>query len=194
MAYSSKSYFPSQTVSDAEKISYDYGLKVGKAIEHEWFNNDRNLSRYRSNQNDFHNLRLYFNSIREDAIEVGLKVNDIENYFPRSWNREAIEANEKVFKQLLVDEGIVPEKEVDDVVKGMLNKQNELYSSHSNLLTQARKFQDLDDNKFKEFLTNDLHSVTTDYFMNAARTIEHKKHFLSKGQKTKIYYYIKRIM
>ena len=28
-----KSYFPSQTVSDAEKLSYDYGLKVGKAIE-----------------------------------------------------------------------------------------------------------------------------------------------------------------
>ena len=36
-----KSYFPSQTVSDAEKLSYDYGLKVGKAIEQEWFNNDR---------------------------------------------------------------------------------------------------------------------------------------------------------
>ena len=43
------------------------------------------------------NLRLYFNSIKDDAIEVGLKVNDIENYFPRSWNREAIEANEKVY-------------------------------------------------------------------------------------------------
>ena len=33
-----KSYFPSQTVSDAEKLSYDYGLKVAKAIETEWFN------------------------------------------------------------------------------------------------------------------------------------------------------------
>ena len=40
-----KNYFPSQTVSDAEKLSYDYGLKVGKAIETEWFNNDRNLNR-----------------------------------------------------------------------------------------------------------------------------------------------------
>ena len=28
-----KSYFPSQTVSDIEKLSYEYGLKVGKAIE-----------------------------------------------------------------------------------------------------------------------------------------------------------------
>ena len=54
-----KSYFPSQTVSDAEKLSYDYGLKVGKAIEQEWFNNDRGSTRYRANHNDFHNLRLY---------------------------------------------------------------------------------------------------------------------------------------
>jgi len=53
-----KSYFPSQTVSDAEKLSYDYGLKVAKAIEQEWFNNDRGSNRYRTNHNDFHNLRL----------------------------------------------------------------------------------------------------------------------------------------
>ena len=30
-------YFPSQVVSDLEKMSYDYGLKVAKAIQHEWF-------------------------------------------------------------------------------------------------------------------------------------------------------------
>ena len=34
------SYFPSQVVSDAEKLSYDYGLKVAKAIEFEWFSNN----------------------------------------------------------------------------------------------------------------------------------------------------------
>jgi len=54
-----KSYFPSQTVSDAEKLSYEYGLKVGKAIKQEWFNNDSGSGRYKSNHNDFHNLRLY---------------------------------------------------------------------------------------------------------------------------------------
>jgi hypothetical protein len=26
-------HFPSQVVSDAEKLSYDYGLKIAKAIE-----------------------------------------------------------------------------------------------------------------------------------------------------------------
>jgi len=54
-----KSYFPSQTVSDAEKLSHEYGLKVGKAIEQEWFNSDRGSNKYKSNHNDFHNLRLY---------------------------------------------------------------------------------------------------------------------------------------
>ena len=56
MAYSGRNYFPSQTVSDAEKLSYDYGLKVAKAIEAEWFSNDASRtynSRYRNNYNDF---------------------------------------------------------------------------------------------------------------------------------------------
>ena len=59
MAEYINNYFPSQVVSDAEKISYDYGLKVAKAIEHEWFNKDQGLNRYHKNYNDFHRLRLY---------------------------------------------------------------------------------------------------------------------------------------
>jgi len=54
-----KSYFPSQVVSDLEKMSYDYGLKVAKAIEAEWFHTERGTNRYTTNHNNFHNLRLY---------------------------------------------------------------------------------------------------------------------------------------
>ena len=54
-----KSDFPSQVVSDAEKISYDYGLRVAKAIETEWFYNDRSINRYTTNKNNYHELRLY---------------------------------------------------------------------------------------------------------------------------------------
>ena len=50
--------FPSQVVSDAEKLSYDYGLRVAKAIEQEWFHNDRQGNKYRTHKNNFHNLRL----------------------------------------------------------------------------------------------------------------------------------------
>jgi len=52
-------YFPTQVVSDAEKNSEEYGLKVAKAIEHEWFYVDRGSNKYRTNHNNFHNLRLY---------------------------------------------------------------------------------------------------------------------------------------
>ena len=51
--------FPSQVVSDVEKISYEYGLKVAQAIEGEWFDKDDYSNRYIKNRNNFHNLRLY---------------------------------------------------------------------------------------------------------------------------------------
>ena len=47
-----KSYFPSQVVSDVEKMSYDYGLKVAKAIEAEWFHTERGSNRYKNNHNN----------------------------------------------------------------------------------------------------------------------------------------------
>jgi hypothetical protein len=54
-----KSFFPSQVASDAEKMSAEYGLKVGRAIQDEWFKSDTGTTRYKSNQNSFHRLRLY---------------------------------------------------------------------------------------------------------------------------------------
>jgi hypothetical protein len=53
------SFFPSQVVSDQEKVSESYGLQVGRAIQNEWFSSNTGTTRYRSNQNTFHNLRLY---------------------------------------------------------------------------------------------------------------------------------------
>ena len=53
------SYFPSQVATDRVKASMDYGTKVGRAIESEWFTNDSGFTRFKSNQDTFHNLRLY---------------------------------------------------------------------------------------------------------------------------------------
>ena len=54
-------HFPSQVVSDLEKMSYDYGLKVAKAIQHEWWSKTYggSNSRFRNNLTKFHKLRLY---------------------------------------------------------------------------------------------------------------------------------------
>ena len=50
-------HFPSQAVSDQEKISQEYGLKVAKAIRQEWFTGNNN--KFDNNINSFHKLRLY---------------------------------------------------------------------------------------------------------------------------------------
>ena len=50
------SFFPSQVASDQEKMSQDYGLRVGRAIQDEWFSSNSGNSRFQSNQNTFHNL------------------------------------------------------------------------------------------------------------------------------------------
>ena len=78
--------FPSQVVSDVEKVSYEYGLKVAKAIEQEWFNEDNNLNRYRSNINNFHNLRLYARG--EQSIQKykdELSINGDLSYLNLDW-------------------------------------------------------------------------------------------------------------
>jgi len=81
-----KSYFPSQTVSDAEKLSYEYGLKVGKAIEQEWFNSDRGSNRHRANHSNFHDLRLYARG--EQSIQKykdELSINGDLSYLNLDW-------------------------------------------------------------------------------------------------------------
>ena len=49
--------FPSQAASDLEKLSEEYGLKVAKAIRHEWFTGT--TSKFDGNINNYHQLRLY---------------------------------------------------------------------------------------------------------------------------------------
>ena len=51
--------FPSQMVSDEEKQTYEYGLKIGKAIEGEWFKRKNNTCRFYDQWGEFHRLRLY---------------------------------------------------------------------------------------------------------------------------------------
>ena len=89
MAYTNR-YFPSQVVSDAEKISYEYGLKVAKAIEHEWVADERNNSnsnRFKSNYNEFHSLRLYARG--EQSIQKykdELSINGDLSYLNLDWS------------------------------------------------------------------------------------------------------------
>ena len=138
MGYSN-SYFPKQTVSDAEKLSYDYGLKVAKAIETEWFNDDHNNNRYRNNYNDFHNLRLYARG--EQSIQKykdELSINGDLSYLNLDWTPVPIIS-----------------KFVDIVVNGMSNRMYDIkaYSQSPNGISQRTNYMEslLTDMELKDF-------------------------------------------
>ena len=81
-----KGYFPSQVVSDAEKISAEYGLQVGKAIEYEWFDRSNSNHRYNQHQAEFHKLRLYARG--EQSIQKykdELSINGDLSYLNLDW-------------------------------------------------------------------------------------------------------------
>ena len=105
MAESVHKNFPSQVVSDVEKCSYDYGLKVAKAIQSEWFDKSTN-NKFSSYQNNFHNLRLYARG--EQSIQKykdELSINGDLSYLNLDWKPVPI----------------IP-KFVDILVNGMANR------------------------------------------------------------------------
>ena len=68
-------------------MTLEYGLKVAKAIEQEWFNEDQNLHKYSSNRNDYHSLRLYARG--EQPIQKykdELSINGDLSYLNLDWN------------------------------------------------------------------------------------------------------------
>ena len=76
--------FPSQAVSDLEKMTYDYGLKVARAIQGEWFNERNN--KFNSNNDTFHKLRLYARG--EQSVEKyknELSINGDLSYLNLDW-------------------------------------------------------------------------------------------------------------
>ena len=110
--------FPSQVVSDIEKLSYEYGLKIAKAIEDEWFHKDNYSNRYIYNRQNFHNLRLYARG--EQSIQKykdELSINGDLSYLNLDWKPVPI----------------IP-KFVDIVVNGMANRMYDIkaYSQDPN--------------------------------------------------------------
>jgi len=87
MAHSiSKDLFPSQVVSDLEKVSMEYGLKVGQAIEAEWLDTESGANRFKSNETSYHRLRLYARG--EQSIQKykdELSINGDLSYLNLDW-------------------------------------------------------------------------------------------------------------
>jgi hypothetical protein len=144
MAESVHKSFPSQVVSDLEKLSYDYGLKVAKAIESEWFEVDNNYQRYTANKNNFHNLRLYARG--EQSIQKykdELSINGDLSYLNLDWKPVPI----------------IP-KFVDIVVNGISERTYDInvfaqdpYSSKERTMYMESVLRDMETTEFNDFVT-----------------------------------------
>lgn len=84
--FNSGSGFPNQFVPDIEKDTYEYGLRVGQAIESEWFSRDYGSSLYGEIRSEFLNRRLYARG--EQPVEKyknELAVNGDLSYLNLDW-------------------------------------------------------------------------------------------------------------
>ena len=130
-------HFPSQAVSDLEKLSEEYGLKVARAIRHEWFSGA--TSKYNSHKNNFHTLRLYARG--EQSIQKykdELSINGDLSYLNLDWKPVPI----------------IP-KFVDIVVNGMAQRNYEIncFSQDEYGVTKRTEYMEslLTDMKAKNF-------------------------------------------
>jgi hypothetical protein len=158
MAESVHRNFPSQVVSDFEKASYEYGLKVAKAIEAEWLDKttSNKLGTYRNN---FHNLRLYARG--EQAIQKykdELSINGDLSYLNLDWKPVPI----------------IP-KFVDILVNGMADRDYEIkaYSQDPYGVSKRTEYMEsiLKDMRTKDFNDAALQNFNIDLYQNDKDTL-----------------------
>ena len=144
MAESVITSFPSQAVSDLEKMSPEYGLKVGKAIEAEWFTGS--TSKFVTGYNQFHKLRLYARG--EQPVEKyknELSINGDLSYLNLDWKPVPI----------------IP-KFVDIVVNGMSQRAFEITADAQDAYGVSKR---------TEYMESVLRDIKSKEFNDAAKSM-----------------------
>ena len=154
--------FPSQAVPDLEKMSAEYGLKVARAIEQEWFK-DSHSNRYNVSQQKFHNLRLYARG--EQSIQKykdELSINGDLSYLNLDWKPVPI----------------IP-KFVDIVVNGMAERMFEVkaYSQDQYGVSKRTDYMEsmLKDMRSKDFNAQVKQDFNMDLSINDPETLPDTK-------------------
>tara|TARA_R100000278_G_scaffold91130_1_gene69463 strand:- start:1408 stop:3831 length:2424 start_codon:yes stop_codon:yes gene_type:complete len=162
-----KSSFPSQIASDAEKASQEYGLKVARAIEHEWFKRDSGATRFYSNRDEFHRLRLYARgeqSVKKYKDE--LSINGDLSYLNLDWKPVPI---------IL--------KFVDIVVNGMSDRLYDIkaFSQDPASMKQRTDYVEsiLEDMQTKEISDNIMAQLGVNVYSNDRETLPENEEELS---------------
>ena len=118
-----KSSFPDQVVPNEEKQSLEYGLQVARAIEGEWFRNNRGGDRFTANFQEYHRRRLYARG--EQPIQKykdELSINGDLSYLNLDWKPVPVIS-----------------KFVDIVVNGMSQRNYEIKAFAQDPVAQKKK-------------------------------------------------------
>ena len=121
--------FPNQFATDEEKMSPEYGLQVGQAIQYEWFRKDGVNCRYYSQWREFHKLRLYARG--EQPVQ-------------KYKNELAIDGDLSYLNLDWTPVPIIP-KFVDIVVNGMADRLFKVKAYAQDAMSQSKrsKYQDM---------------------------------------------------
>ena len=127
-------------------------------------------------------IRTVLNKIGDELLETGVIKNKIEaGYFPRLWNRKAIEKNKSNFAQKLVKSGEANNlEEANTIVENMLNKNNQLDQgggSGGAGFFYRRTFNKINDEDFADYLDTDINSVMLNYIAQSSKAIAKRKVF-----------------
>ena len=126
--------FPSQMVSEEEKQTSEYGLKIGKAIEGEWFKRKNNTCRFYDQWGEYHRLRLYARGQQPvQKYKDELSINGDMSMMNLDWTPVPI----------------IP-KFVDVVVNGMSDRLFKVRTEAQDVMSAERK------NIFQEMIESDM--------------------------------------
>ena len=144
--------FPTQLATDAEKASKEYGLKIGNAIQYEWFRRDAGSCRFYNQWTEFHRLRLYARGEQSiDKYKKEMSFDGDLSYLNLSWTPVPI----------------IP-KFVDIVVNGMADRNFSVKAVAQDAMAAEKRsqFQDMieGDMVAKDFLLQTKEQFGVDAF------------------------------
>ena len=141
-------------------------------------------------------LRTLLDEVRQYAIDAGLDVGEIANYFPRVYNTRALRKNEDAFIKVLTDHG-VDAGDAHSILRritdndGILDGARKLDridlfgrpTAKSANLERGRALKDIPDEALAPFLENSVYPVISKYIANTVKRAEFARTFGTNGQK-----------
>lgn len=124
------------------------------------------------------NIRQILDEVGNDLVGYGIMDEPLTDYFPRMWDRSAIEKNIGEFRELLIKDGVATKESVNDLVEELLDKKNQVdVGGTTRSFFAKRKLNITDDSSFDKFLDNDINSVLVGYLNQTSKSIAKSKVF-----------------